>query len=146
MIDHPAVDTGPAQHDGWLTAVLRPAGKLDGATAAAFGRSLRDLSATVDMVVVDLDAARITDVPAFVAALRLPAARLARPGRCLLLANVPRALERAVRAAGVPAATLAIDAAPDPAQSGPGSPARRSRTRRTTAWSSSPKPLQRAAP
>ncbi len=39
-------------------------------------------------------------------ALRLPAARLARPGRCLLLANAPRTLERAIQAAGVPAATL----------------------------------------
>lgn len=146
MTYHPADDTRLPRDGGWLTAVLRPAGTLDGGTAAAFGRSLRDLSATVDMVVVDLDAARIPDVLAFVAVLRLPAARLARPGKCLLLANVPRALERAVRAAGVPAATLAIGVAPDPGQSGSGSPDRRWRTRRTTAWSSSPRPLQRAAP
>jgi hypothetical protein len=131
---------------GWLTAVLRPAGTLEGAAAAAFGRALRALSATADMVVVDLDAARIPDVAAFADTLRVSAERLARPGRCLLLANLPRALERAVQAAGVPAATLAADAVPDSAQSASGSPASRSRTRRTTAWSSSPRPLQRAAP
>jgi anti-anti-sigma regulatory factor len=146
MTFNPAEDTGPPRHGGWLTAVLRPAGTLDGAAAAAFGRSLRALSATADMVVVDLDAARIPDLAAFVALLRLPAARLARPGRCLLLANVADAVERAVRAAGVPAATLAADAVPGAAQPASGSPASRSSTRRTTAWSSSPRPLQRAAP
>ena len=131
---------------GWLTAVLRPAGTLDGVAAAAFGRSLRAVSATADMVVVDLDAARIPDVAAFVDALRASAERLARPGGCLLLANLPRALERAVRAAGVPAATLAAEVVPGSAQPSSGSPANRSSTRRTTAWSASPRPLQRAAP
>jgi anti-anti-sigma regulatory factor len=131
---------------GWLTAVLRPAGTLDGAAAAAFGRSLRAVSATADMVVVDLDAARIPDVAAFVDTLRASAERLARPGGCLLLVNPPRALERAVRAAGVPAATLAAELVPGSAQPASGSPASRSSTRRTTAWSSSPRPLQRAAP
>jgi hypothetical protein len=55
-------------------------------------------------------------------------------------------LEGAVQAAGVPAATLAADALPDSAQSASGSPASRSTTRRITAWSSSPRPLQRTAP
>jgi hypothetical protein len=45
-----------------------------------------------------------------------------------------------------PAGTLAADAVPDSAQSASGSPASRSRTRRITAWSSSPRPLQRTAP
>jgi hypothetical protein len=92
---------------GWLTAVLRPAGTLHGASAAAFGRLLGDLSATADMVVVDLDATRIPDLAAFVETLRPAAARLAGPGRCLLLANAPIALEQAVAVAGLPAATLA---------------------------------------
>jgi hypothetical protein len=87
-----------------LTAVLRPAGTL---AAAGFGRLLADLSATADMVVVDLDAVHIPDLTAFVDALRPAAARLARPGRCLLLVNAPSALERALRVADVPAATLA---------------------------------------
>ena len=96
--------------DGWLTAVLRPAGTLDGASADAFGRLLSDLSATADMVVVDLDATSIPDSAAFVETLGPAAACLAGPGRCLLLANAPLALELAVSAAGVPAATLAVDA------------------------------------
>jgi len=58
---------------GWLTAVLRPAGTLDGA-AAALLRLLADLSATADMVVVDLAAARVRNVQAFADALRLPLA------------------------------------------------------------------------
>jgi hypothetical protein len=107
---------------GWLTAVLRPAGTLDGASAAAFGRLVADLSTTADMVVVDLDATRIPDVTTFVDALRPAAARLAVPGKCLLLANAPRALEHAVSLAGVPAATLAADAVPTPAQPHKGGP------------------------
>jgi hypothetical protein len=102
---------------GWLTAVLRPAGTLDGASAAAFGRLLGDLSATADMVVVDLDATRIPNPAAFVETLRSAAARLAGPGKCLLLANAPIALEVAVSLAGVPAATLAANTVlPEPDQ------------------------------
>jgi hypothetical protein len=108
---------------GWLTAVLRPAGTLDGASAAAFGRLLVDLSATADMVVVDLDATRIPDLAAFVETLWPAAACLAGPGKCLLLANAPIALEHAVSVAGVPAATLAADAVPTPPQRHKGRPA-----------------------
>ena len=92
---------------GWLTAVLRPAGTVDGAFAAAIARSLAQLSATADMVVVDLDAAQLPDAEAFVDLLRLPAARLAGPGKCLLLLNIPDALEHAVHMAGVPTAAVA---------------------------------------
>jgi hypothetical protein len=70
-------DPSPANNArprGWLTAVLRPAGTVDGAFAAAIGRSLADLSATADMVVVDLDAAQLPDAEAFVDLLRLPGA------------------------------------------------------------------------
>jgi hypothetical protein len=95
--------------DGWLTAVLRPAGPLDGAAAAAFGQLLSDLSATADMVVVDLAATSIPDPAAFVATLWPAAARLAGPGKCLLLLNLPDTLQRAVHMAGVPAASLAFD-------------------------------------
>jgi hypothetical protein len=61
--DHPAAcaPTHP-QSKGWLTAVLRPAGTLDD---TAFGRLLAELSATADMVVVDLDAVRIPNLAAF---------------------------------------------------------------------------------
>ena len=96
---------------GWLTAVLRPAGTLDGASVAAFCRLLGDLSATADMVVVDLDATSIPDLATFVETLWPAAARLAGPGKCPLLANAPIALEIAVSVAGVPAATLAADTA-----------------------------------
>jgi hypothetical protein len=92
---------------GWLTAVLRPAGTVDGAFAAAIARLLAELSATADMVVVDLDAAQLPDAEAFVDLLRLPAARLASPGKCLLLLNIPDALEHAVHMAAVPAAAVA---------------------------------------
>jgi hypothetical protein len=115
--------TSPASRDpdhasptGWLTAVLRPAGTLDGAAADALLRLLADLSTTADMVVVDLAAARVRHLPAFADGLRLPSARLARRGRCLLLANMPSALERVVRTAGMPAAVLPADAVPAPAE------------------------------
>jgi len=111
-MDHPI--TSFASPAGWLTAVLRPAGTLDGA-AAALLRLLADLSATADMVVVDLAAARVRNVQAFADALRLPSARLARRGRCLLLANMPPALERVVQTGGMPAAVLPADAVPAPA-------------------------------
>ena len=109
--DHPA-PTHP-RSKGWLTAVLRPAGTLDD---TAFGRLLAELSATADMVVVDLDAVRIPSLAAFLDALRPAAARLARPGRCLLLVNAPGALDHALLVAGVPAATLAADTMRPPAQ------------------------------
>ena len=92
---------------GWLTAVLRPAGTLDGASADAFGRLLSELSATADMVVFDLDATRLPDLATFVETLWPAAACLAGPGKCLLLANAPIALEIAVSEAGLPAATVA---------------------------------------
>jgi hypothetical protein len=101
--------TATAPSPGWLTAVLRPAGPLDSVSTAAFGRLLTDLSATADMVVVDLDATRISNLAAFVDALWPAATHLAGPGRCLLLANAPTALEHAVNLAGVPAAILAAD-------------------------------------
>jgi energy-coupling factor transporter ATP-binding protein EcfA2 len=71
-------------------------------------------------------------------------------GKSTLL-NILGLLDRpdALRPAGTPegaAATLAADALPDSAQSASGSPASRSTTRRITAWSSSPRPLQRTAP
>ena len=68
------------------------------------------------MVVVDLDAVRIPNLAAFLDALRPAAARLARPGRCLLLVNAPGALEHALLVADVPAATLAADTMRPPAQ------------------------------
>jgi hypothetical protein len=108
--------TASSQVAGWLTTVLRPAGTLDGVSAAAFGRLLTDLSATADMVVVDLDAAHIPNLAAFVNALWPAATRLAGPGKCLLLVNAPPALEHAVSLAGIPAAALAPDAVPTLAQ------------------------------
>ena len=113
--------TAPADHTAsarlpsrWLTAVLRPAGTLD--DAAGFGRLLAELSVTADMVVVDLEAVRIPDLAAFIAALRPAALRLARPGRCLLLVNAPSALEHALDVADLPAAILAAGTMLPPAQ------------------------------
>jgi hypothetical protein len=105
--------TSPSR--GWLTAVLRPAGTLDGASTAALGALLTSLSAAADMVVVDLDATRIPDLAAFIDALRPAAARLAGPGTCLLVVNAPSALEHALQLVDVPAATLAAG----PASLGP---------------------------
>lgn len=92
---------------GWLTVVLRSGGVLDRDAVTTLGCSLADVSLTADMVVVDLDAARVTNVSALCAALGAPAARLARPGRCLLLVNVAAEVDAAVREAGLPVATLA---------------------------------------
>ena len=94
--------------------MLRPAGTLDD---TAFGRLLAELSATADMVVVDLDAVRIPNLAAFLDALRPAAARLARPGRCLLLVNAPGALELALLVADVHASTLAANTLRPPAPS-----------------------------
>jgi anti-anti-sigma regulatory factor len=113
-MDYP-ITRAAASPTGWLTAVLRPAGTLDGAGVEELLRLLADLSATADMVVIDLAAARVRDARAFAGALRLPSARLARRGRCLLLANTPPALERVVRTGGMPVAVLPAGGVPAPA-------------------------------
>ena len=93
----------------WLTATFRPAGRLDGPAAADLAGALGAVAVSADMIVLDLGASSITDLGAFVAAMRPVADGLARPERCLLLLNGSPALERAVLDAGLPAAVLSLD-------------------------------------
>ena len=104
---------GRPAESGWLTITLRPAGVLDSSALGTLSCSLDDLAAVADMLVVDLDAARVTEPAALCAALRDPAWRLARPGRCLLLVNVTAEVDTAVRDAGLPVATLPANHASD---------------------------------
>lgn len=96
----------------WLTAVLRPAGTLAGAFADALAQLIDELSTTADMVVVDLEAARLPDANAVVNLFGPSAAHLASVGKCLLLLNLPEALVHAVQIAGVPAVALPADVDP----------------------------------
>jgi hypothetical protein len=76
--------------------------------------SLLKLSTTADMVVVDLEAARLPDANAVAALFGPSAAHLASVGWCLLLLllNLPEAQVHAVQVAGVPAVALPADGDP----------------------------------
>ncbi len=90
----------------WLTAVLRPAGTLEGPAMDRFVASLTALAGSASLVVVDLAAARVPEPEAFAAALRLPGGLLSGPDRCLLLVGADRALLDALDRCGGQIATL----------------------------------------
>ena len=85
--------------DGWLTAVLRPAGSLDTSRVALLVQALTALAASSDMLIVDLTATTVPDPQQLAMALRGPAQRFAAPEKCLLLvggsSDVLRSLTRA---------------------------------------------------
>ncbi len=93
--------------NGWLTTVLRPAGSLDTSGVGRLAEALTALTASSDMVIVDLSAATVPEPSRLAAALRGPARQLAGPGRCLLLVGVAPEVLRALGRAGVQAATVA---------------------------------------
>jgi hypothetical protein len=92
--------------DLWLTAVLRPAGKLTGAAMDRLVDSLTALAGNASLVVVDLAAASIPEPEAFAQALRLPGRLLSGPDRCLLLVGADKALLAALDSSGAQIATL----------------------------------------
>ena len=80
-----------AEHT-WLTTTLRPAGLLDLEATARLGETVTALSATCDLVVLDLSATAVADMELLAGVLRGPAARLARAGGCLMLRGAPEDL------------------------------------------------------
>jgi hypothetical protein len=90
----------------WLTAVLRPAGKLTGGALDRFVASLTALAASASLVVVDLAAATIPVPDVFAEALRLPGGLLSGPDRCLLLVGADGELLAALDRCGGQIATL----------------------------------------
>jgi hypothetical protein len=90
----------------WLTAVLRPAGKLAGAAMVRLVDSLTALAGNASLVVVDLAAASIPEPEAFAQALRLPGRLLSGPDRCLLLVGADKPLLSALDDSGAQIATL----------------------------------------
>jgi hypothetical protein len=90
----------------WLTAVLRPAGRLVGAAMDRFVSSLTALASSASLVVVDLVAASIPEPDVFAEALRLPGGLLSGPDRCLLLVGADRELLAALDRCGGQIATL----------------------------------------
>ena len=91
-----------AEHT-WLTTTLRPAGLLDVEATDRLGESVTALSATCDLVVLDLSATAIADPDLLAAVLRGPAARLARAGGCLMLRSAPEHLLAALSPASLAA-------------------------------------------
>jgi hypothetical protein len=90
----------------WLTTILRPAGTLDAAALAQLAAALVTPAASSDMVVIDLTAASVPDPGALAATVRVPARRLAQPGRCLLLVGAAPDLVVELEHADIPAAAI----------------------------------------
>ena len=94
---------------GWLTAVLRQAGTLDRLASRRLSQAVSHLTASCDMVVIDLTATDVTAPRALAGNLRPSALELARAGRCLLLVGAPPGLVAELDRSAVPVATLAAD-------------------------------------
>jgi hypothetical protein len=92
--------------DLWLTAVLRPAGKLAGPAMDRLVDGLTALAGSASLVVVDLAAASVPEPEVFAQALRLPGGLLSGPDRCLLLVGADQALLSALDRSGAQIATL----------------------------------------
>jgi hypothetical protein len=111
-----------AGEQGWLTTVLRPAGRVDRAVAHKLGAALGALADASDMVMIDLGAADVRNPRALAAALREPAAAFARTGRCLLVIGASAELTGELERAAVAAVALAPGAIPPQAGSAPPRP------------------------
>ena len=111
---------------GWITAILRPAGALDGPAAYRLCESLGHLGACSDMVIVDLTAASVSCPRALARRLLAPAHRFDQAGRCLLVIGASAELAAELESNAVPVVTLAADALPSPGSgSAPSVPAAR---------------------
>lgn len=97
---------------GWLTTILRPAGTLDAPALRRLQDALGPLSASSDMVIVDLTAAEIISPRALAMSLRTPALDFDMAGRCLLVVGASPELAGELDRGAVPVITLAADAVP----------------------------------
>ena len=104
-----------AEVTGWLTTILRPAGALDAAALGRLRDALSPLSASSDMVIIDLTAAEIGSPRSLAMSLRTPALDFERAGRCLLVVGASPALTSELDRAAIPVVTLAADVLPRPA-------------------------------
>jgi hypothetical protein len=101
-----------ADQGRWLTAILRPAGTLDGAALRGLSESLGHLASSSNMVIVDLTAAVVSSPRAFARDLLAPARTFEEAGQCLLLLGASPALTAELDRHAVPVITLAADAPP----------------------------------
>jgi hypothetical protein len=97
---------------GWLTTILRPAGTLDDEALRRLRDALGPLSASSDMVIIDLTAAEIGSPRAVAMSIRTPALDFERAGRCLLVVGASPDLTGEFDRAAIPVVTLGDDALP----------------------------------
>jgi hypothetical protein len=102
----------PPEADGWLTAILRPAGTLDERAAGRLCEALEHLAASSDMVIVNLTATAVARPRALAVKLMAPARMFDRAGRCLLVIGASPELTAELDGNAVPVITLAADALP----------------------------------
>jgi hypothetical protein len=122
-----AVAMAEVAEGGWLTAILRPAGALDGPAAYRLCESLGHLAACSDMVVVNLTATAVSCPRTLARRLLAPARRFDQAGRCLLVIGAPAELTAELERNAVPVVTLPADALPLQVRSAPWVPAARPR-------------------
>jgi len=101
---------GVYSQDGWLTTVVRPAGRLDHAGLARLSATLGVLEPSSDIVVIDLTAADVRDPRDLARHLLAPARRFDQAGRCLLLVGASPRVTAELGRAAVPIVTLAPEA------------------------------------
>jgi hypothetical protein len=107
-----ALASTAADEGRWLTAILRPAGTLDGVALRGLGDSLGHLASSSNMVIVDLTAAVVSSPRTFARDLLAPARTFEEGGQCLLLLGASPALTAELDRLAVPVITLAADAPP----------------------------------
>lgn len=103
------------RQDGWLTAVLRPAGALDPPALGRLSTALGHLAASSDTVIIDLTAADVSSPRSLAMSLRAPAREFDQAGRFLLVLGASASLAAEFDHAAVPVIALGYDALPDPA-------------------------------
>ena len=109
---HHVVDLGQS---GWLTTVLRPAGRLDRPALGRLSTALSHVAASTDMVIVDLTAAEVTAPRALAQTMRAPAHQLQQAGGCLLVVGAPTSLTAELSRATIPVTAFARGSLPLPA-------------------------------
>ena len=114
-----AVPMPDVAEGGWLTAILRPAGALDGPAAYRLCESLGHLAACSDMVIVNLTATSVSCPRDLARRLLAPARRFDQTGRCLLVIGASAELAAELERNAVPVVTLAADALPFQVRSAP---------------------------
>lgn len=109
---HHVVDRGQG---GWLTTVLRPAGRLDRPALDRLSAALGHVAASTDMVIIDLTAAEVTAPRALAQTMRAPAHRLQQAGGCLLVVGAPAGLMAELSRATIPVTAFPSGSLPLPA-------------------------------